>query len=295
MNAKLLKAYREARAEFCAWYPNAATNALRVARERLRLESLARALSFPSYLDAREIVELPGGARFVITCEHDSGATFSDSFMCRVDWLRHEPYQRTGDIFYHAPDWWIDRDGRAYVRGDRRGERAIITTDCSMPERVASNRKYLARHAAHVQARADLAREFDCMREYWTGAESFVCVSVELRSRDGETIADESCGGITTGDDYARDCAMDQCAYMLRKYAERLRADMEGARANMRDKRQRVARLASELRALRNVDAPNACAVLRESLAAMRAAVRDSVRTLRESREALAALGEMHA
>ena len=279
MEAQLQKTYARLRAENPTL---GALNAIRWARGELRNAAAMQALGVPAYCDDRgESFEFAPGYVLEYRAESDCTADFADRSGLRVTWERGY-----GRPFEHAAECWIDRNGVTQWAGDRARDWARIESDYPLAERVANNRKLgMSRHLAWIAARESLAREFALWREYWRSRESWLALSVSIRGPDGETLAHDSICGVESGGDYWRECLADMADGLLSAYLKDCGLRIDTARRAIRATRAHARRLAAELRGFRGIVAPESCAVLREKLAGMRAAVGAAARDLRASKE----------
>lgn len=135
----------------------AARDAIRAARYSVKMA----ALDWPRYAGDAVTLELPRGERIVIALEHDNDPTGDDFYT--IDYCQTaRDTHRAG-----APDGWIDRAGRVLVDVDDRRSWAWLETDYTLQERRrdASRAGGMARHAAWLAARANLARAADHWRK----------------------------------------------------------------------------------------------------------------------------------
>lgn len=252
----------------------AARYALSWARDSIETAARLVALSVPRFMEygRKQSHELPNGARLVYRIEPDESSDIRERSGVEFEWLRYAP-----DHSRDMPDWWIDRDGAAFVRGSRGNDMMRVRSDYSIAERVADNRKRgMARHAAWCEARASLAREFDSVREYIEQRETYFVLYVQLLGADGIEIADDVLGGVDSASDYWRDELARMAADMLADYRKQCLASVATNRATLASARKDARRLALELRRMRafagrgSIDAPAICEMIAERVAALR-------------------------
>lgn len=272
MNTELLKAYRAERASNrggCLGMVRAA-DALRSARYNLA----NRGANFPRYCGDTATLDLPRGERIEMELESDCDADIFERLGCEAE------DRASDDVADNACEGWQDRDGR--VVWDRNGSRwgrdlRMWESGYSLAQRIADRRKYMGRHAAWLDARRSIAREFDYFRRVLD--EGYVGYVATLYDAGGEEVDSDSCWGFEADGDYAGLECLAAARHMAKQRAKHWAQEVEKARANVRTIRAAFAVLVREYRAARNVG-PAVCDAIRARLESLRADYRVNVRTI---------------
>lgn len=272
MQTELLKAYRAERASNRGGYLGQvrAADALRSARYNLAI----RGADFPRYCNDTATLELPRGERIEMGLQPDNDADIFERMDCEAEGRAPD------DVADNACEGWQDRDG--CIVWDRNGSRwgrdwRLWESGYSLAQRIADRRKYMSRHAAWLDARRSIARDFNYfLRVLDAGYVGYVAT---LYDAGGDEVGSDSCWGFEADGDYAGLECLDAARCMAEQRAEYWAQEVEKARANMRLIRGAFAALAREYRAARNVG-PAVCDAIRARLESMRADYRANLRVL---------------
>lgn len=241
-----------------------ARDAIRAARYSAKMA----ALEYPRYAGDSVTLELPRGERIVIALEHDSEPREDDFYS--VDHCRTARDARHAG----APEGWMDRAGRVLVDVGDRCSWAWLDTDCSLQEwRQAASRAGMARHAAWLAARANLARAADHWRK--VQRDGLVGFAVTLYGAAGEELDAESFWGFDC-ETVAGHEARAEADTMAKQRARHWEAETAAARQRAADIRRQARALVADIRRLSGVG-PAACQALRQSLQGMRAEHRQAM------------------
>lgn len=270
MNNDLTKAYRAERAKGGGYMgkPRAA-DALRSARYVIA----TRGAEFPRYADDAARLELPRGEYVEMRLEYDSD---SDIFE-RMDVSADD--RAPDDAADNAGEGWVDREGRVlWDRGGRsRTDYYLWDSSYSLAQRIADRRKYMSRHAAWLDARRSIARDFDYFREVLDAG--YVGYVVTLYDAAGDEVTEDSCWGFEAVGDYAGLECLSAAQCLARQRAKHWTQEVEKARAENKRIGAAFSDLAAEYRAAHSVG-PAVCDAIRGRLAALREEYRANVRTI---------------
>lgn len=251
--------YRKARAERGG---TRAIDALRIARHAVSMYGV----NVPRYVGDDVRIDLPRGEHIVCKLEYDSDADIRDRLGC--DWDDDGiPEERT--------EGWMDREGRVLFDADRNGWRTdwkmwlADTADWTLADRIAQRRRNgMSRHAAWLDARASIAREFEYFRQVCEAG--YVGYVVTLYDADDEEIECESCWGFEAVDDYAGCEARSIADHMADERAKHWERETVKAREAMRAAGRAFTDLAHEYRKARSIG-PAVCDAIRARMESLRA------------------------
>lgn len=266
MNRKLLDAFKKARADSAArglssqYWPGSARDALRVARA-----SLAKPARGPDFDN------LPGGFSVEIKVETDPDSTPHVIEDNDISWMgRYADHPRD----YGAPDGWMNREGVSFgsaYDGDRYQATPGTCTQYDLAQYFKDMRERgLARGPAMEEARRMAQRDADELARVLNdryGRSSFQ-YAVTLRDADGNELDSNYCGGFDD-ETYCEEEATSAAAEMWNAYRKAHKTDARNVRANLAGLGARCRAVIGEMRALQNVNAPNACRELRGNIARM--------------------------
>lgn len=223
MNPELLKSYRSARASDRGIVR--AADALRSARYNLENRNAV----FPCWPGDTTTLDLPRGERIEMELQPDTDADIFERLGCDAD------DRAPDDVAENASEGWQDRDGRiVWDRNGRRWGRDLHMWESgySLAQRIADRRKYMSRHAAWLDARRSIARDFDYFLRVLN--EGYVGYVATLYDSDGEEVDSDSCWGFEADGDYAGMECLDTARHMAEQRAKHWAQEVEKARGNVR-------------------------------------------------------------
>lgn len=285
------KAAREEQSKyqpFGLYFPGRAMEAVRMARCAMKADRMKKkaGLSLPRWCDDKEETHFPNGdvLSIEILPDSDSEGPFSD--------VEQEPMAGMSgrEVWQHAPDWWIDREGRIWSRGDRYRDKSVYTigkeSGYSLAAYEADARELnYPRGLVPLYARYHMGRVADSLREASQDGASAYGYVVKIEDKHGDQVGEFSCWGF---DDF--DYCVEEAESVALGLIEQRRADVRKAiktgRADMHKTRRAFNALRLELKRLRGIHAPAACGALNEKLAKLRGQFVAQLREVIESKEA---------